>query len=162
MTMPVSEKHFLERLASYVPGLAGYREREGRRETDRRLREFLATRLDEGRSGLNDARNRATKDKDMTALEAIGRLDRTLQKAVAGLRYADHGYSGVFDQLKIGEAELGAIYAYDVALVAEVVALSDRVRSGGVSDWAEIEKAAAALELKVARRREVLDKPTNV
>ena len=162
MTMPVSEKNFLERLASYVPGLSGYREREGRRETDRRLREFLAARLDEGRSGLNDARNRATKDKDMTALEAIGRLDRTLQKAVAGLRYADHGYSGVFDQLKIGEAELGAIYAYDVALVAEVVALSDRVRSGGVSDWAEIEKAAAALEMKVARRREILEKPANL
>jgi hypothetical protein len=51
MTMPVSEKNFLERLASYVPGLGGYREREGRRETDRRLREFLATRLDEGRPG---------------------------------------------------------------------------------------------------------------
>jgi hypothetical protein len=162
MTMPVSEKNFLERLASYVPGLSGYREREGRRETDRRLREFLAARLDEGRSGLNDARNRATKDKDMTALEAIGRLDRTLQKAVAGLRYADHGYSGVFDQVKIGEPELAAIYGYDVALVGEVVALSDRVRAAGASDWAEIEKAAAALEMKVARRREILEKPANL
>ena len=161
MTMPVSEKNFLERLASYVPGLAGYREREGRRETDRRLREFLATRLDEGRSGLNDARNRATKDKDMAALDAIGRIDRTLQKAVAGLRYADHGYSGVFDQLKIGEAELAAIYAYDTGLVADVVGLADRLR-GPAGDWGEIDKGATALELKVARRREVLEKPTNL
>jgi hypothetical protein len=160
MTMPVSEKNFLERLASYVPGLAGYREREGRRETDRRLREFLATRLDEGRAGLNDARNRATKDKDMAALDAIGRVDRTLQKAVAGLRYADHGYSGVFDQLKIGEAELAAIYGYDVALAADVVALSDRLKVG--ADLAELDRSAAALELKVARRREVLEKPQNL
>jgi hypothetical protein len=29
MTMPVSEKNFLERIASHIPGLAGYREREG-------------------------------------------------------------------------------------------------------------------------------------
>jgi hypothetical protein len=161
MTMPVSEKNFLERLASYVPGLSGYREREGRRETDRRLREFLATRLDEGRSGLNEARNRATKDRDMAALDAIGRIDRTLQKAVAGLRYADHGYSGVFDQLKIGEAELAAIYAYDTALVADVVALADRLR-GPAGDWGEIDKGTTALELKVGRRREVLEKPTNL
>jgi hypothetical protein len=161
MTMPVSEKNFLERLASYVPGLAGYREREGRRETDRRLREFLATRLDEGRAGLNDARQRATRDKDMAGLDGIGRIDRTLQKAVAGLRYADHGYSGVFDQLKIGEAELAAIYAYDTALAADVVALSDKLRAGG-TDLAELDRAAAALDLKVARRREVLEKPQNL
>jgi hypothetical protein len=162
MTMPVSEKNFLERLASYVPGLSGYREREARRETDRRLREFLTLRLDEGRAGLNDARNRATKDKDMAALDAIGRLDRTLQKAAAALRYADHGYSGVFDQVKIGEAELAAIYAYDGALVSEVVALSDRLRTAGGAELADLEKAAAALETKVARRREILEKPTNL
>lgn len=161
MTMPVSEKNFLERLASHVPGLAGYREREGRRETDRRLREFLATRLDEGRAGLNDARNRATKDKDMAGLDAIDRVDRALQKAVAGLRYADHGYSGVFDQLKIGEGELAAIYAYDTALVADVVALSDKLRAGG-PDLAELDRAAAALDLKVERRREVLEKPQDI
>jgi capsule polysaccharide export protein KpsE/RkpR len=162
MTMPISEKNFLERLASHVPGLAGYREREGRRETDRRLREFLATRLDEGRAGLNDARNRATKDRDMAALDAIGRVDRTLQKAVAGLRYADHGYSGVFDQLKIGETELSAIYAYDGALVSEVVALADRLRAAQAADIGDIEKGASALELKIARRREVLEKPQNI
>src|SRR5262245_9264345 len=162
MTMPVSEKNFLERLASYVPGLSGYREREARRETDRRLREFLAGRLDDGRTGLHDARNRATRDKDMGALDAIGRLDRTLQKAAAGLRYADQGYSGVFDQVKIGEAELAAIYAYDTALVGEVVALAERVRAASASDLAEIEKGAAALELKIARRREILEKPTNL
>ena len=165
MTMPVSEKNFLERLASYVPGLSGYRDREGRRETDRRLREFLAGRLDEGRAGLNASRNRATKDKDMGALDAIGRLDRTLQQAAAGLRYADHGYSGVFDQVKIGEAELAAIYAYDEALVADVVALSDRLRAAGgapVEEIAGIEQSAMNLASKIARRREILEKPTNL
>ena len=42
MSMPVSEKNFLERIASHIPGIAGYRERENRRETDRRIREYLA------------------------------------------------------------------------------------------------------------------------
>ena len=165
MTMPVSEKNFLERLASYVPGLAGYRERESRRETDRRLREFLAGRIDEARGALNVSRNRATKDKDMAALDGIGRLDRVLQQAAAGLRYADHGHSGVFDQVKIGETELSTIYAYDTSLLADVVALADRLRVGAgapVEEMAGFEQSALDLATKIARRREILEKPTNL
>src|SRR5260221_3090335 len=78
MSMPVSEKSFLERIASYVPGVAGYRERESRRETDRRIREVLAARLDEGRASLNALRNPATDAGELKTLDAIGRLDRVL------------------------------------------------------------------------------------
>ena len=90
MSMPVSEKNFLEKIASYIPGIAGYREREARRETDRRIREFLAGRLDEARAGLNVLRNQATEAGEFKALDVIGRLDRNLQKSVSSLRYADY------------------------------------------------------------------------
>jgi len=165
MTMPVSEKNFLEKIASYIPGIAGYRERESRRETDRRLREFLASRLDEGRGALQALRNKATDAGEMKALDAIGRLDRALQKSVSSLRYADYGYSGVFDQMKIGQAELEQIYAYDMALVADVVGMSDKLRATGAAAVdttaiAALADAADQLDLKVVRRREVLEKPT--
>jgi hypothetical protein len=165
MAMPVSEKNFLERIASYIPGIAGYREREARRETDRRLRDFLAGRLDEGRGTLIALRNKATDAGELKALEVIGRLDRTLQKSVSSLRYADYGYSGLFDQVKIREAELDQIYAYDAALVADVVDVSDKLRSAGATSvdaaaLAALAEAAAQLDLKVARRREILEKPT--
>jgi len=165
MTVPVSEKNFLERIASHIPGVAGYREREGRRETDRRVREFLAGRLDEGRSGLIALRNRATDDGALKTLDAIGRLDRCLQKSVSSLRYADYGFSGVFDQMKIREAELDEICAYDAALVTDVVALSDTLRSvtATAADGSTLVALAAAaeqLDLKIARRREIFEKPT--
>ena len=165
MTMPVSEKNFLEKIASHIPGLAGYRERESRRETDRRIREYLAARLDDGRAALNALRNRATDAGELRLLDAIGRLDRTLQKSVSSLRYADYGFSGLFDQLKIREAELDQIYAYDAALVAEVVTLSDRLRASGetLPDGATLAAftgAAEQLDLKIARRREIFGRPT--
>ena len=50
-----------------------------------------------------------------------------MQKTVASLRFANRGYSGVFDQVKIREAELDSIYADDAALLGDVVALSDRL-----------------------------------
>lgn len=165
MTMPVSEKNFLEKIASYIPGIAGYRDREGRRETDRRLRAFLAGRLEEGRAGLTLLRNKATDAGELKALDTIGRLDRALQKSASSLRYADYGYTGVFDQVKIREAELDQIYAYDAALVADVVALSDKLRAAGASalDPAVLGGLAGdaeQLDLKIVRRREILDKPT--
>jgi len=165
MTVPVSEKNFLEKVASHIPGVAGYREREGRRETDRRVREFLAGRLDEGRAGLTALRNAATDSGQLKTLDAIGRLDRILQKSVSSLRYADYGFSGVFDQLKIREAELDQIHAYDAALVTDVVALSDALRS--ISEAAPdgstliaLTNTAEQLDLKIARRREIFEKPT--
>src|SRR5215470_4962036 len=160
MTMPVSEKNFLERIASHIPGIAGYRERESRRETDRRLREFLAGRLDGARTTLQALRNKAMDAGELSALDAIGRLDRALQKSVSSLRYADYGYSGVFDQLKIKEAELDQIYAYDAALVDDVVALSDKLRAADGAALGALADAAAALDERIVRRREVLEKPT--
>jgi len=165
MTVPVSEKNFLEKIASHIPGVAGYREREGRREADRRVREFLAGRLDEGRAGLTALRNTVTDAGQLKMLDAIGRLDRILQKSVSSLRYADYGFSGVFDQLKIREAELDQIYAYDAALVTDVVTLSDALRSISTaapdeSTLVPLTNAAEQLDQKVARRREILEKPT--
>jgi hypothetical protein len=162
--MPVSEKNFLERIASHIPGIAGYREREARRETDRRLREFLAARLDEGRGALNGLRNKATDAGELKMLDAIGRLDRALQKSVSSLRYADYGYSGVFDQVKIGEAELERIYAYDASLLADVTAVADKLRAAGaapaeLASLSGLADVADQLDMKIVRRREVLEKP---
>jgi len=165
MSMPVTEKSFLERIASDIPGVAGYREREGRRETDRRVREFLAGRLDEGRAGLNVLRNQATDAGQLNVLDAIGRLDRILQKSASSLRYADYGFSGLFDQMKIREAELDQIYAYDAALLTDVLALSDTLRAGGgsvpeIATLAALAGTAEQLDLRIARRREIFEKPT--
>lgn len=165
MSMPVSEKNFLEKIASEIPGVAGYRERESRRETDRRVREFLAGRLDEGRAGLNALRNLATDAGQLKALDAIGKLDRILQKSVSSLRYADYGFSGLFDQMKIREAELDQVYAYDAALLTDVIALSDTLHASGgavpeLATLAALAGTAEQLDVRIARRREIFEKPT--
>jgi hypothetical protein len=165
MSMPVSEKNFLEKIASYIPGVGGYRERENRRETDRRVREFLALRLDEGRTGLNALRNQATDAGELKALDAIGKLDRILQKSVSSLRFADYGFSGLFDQMKIREAELDQVYAYDAALVTDVIALSDALRADQrtvpeIATLVALAGQAEQLDVRIARRREIFEKPT--
>ena len=164
MSLPVSEKNFLEKLASYVPGIAGYREREGRRETDRRLREFLAGRLEEAAGSLAAPRNAITREGALDRMNDVARLDKALQKAAGSLRFADYGYSGLFDQVKIREEELDRIYAYDLALLGDVQALAERV--GALAEGLpsaealqELAQAAEGLDRKIVRRREIFDTP---
>ena len=49
-----SEKQFLEKVAEWLPGVKGYREKEARRDTDRKLREALARRIDSARESLQN------------------------------------------------------------------------------------------------------------
>jgi hypothetical protein len=164
MGMTVSEKNFLEKIASHVPGVSGYREREARRETDRRLREFLAGRLDEARRSLDAVRNAATRAGELGILNEAGRLDRALQKGAAGLRFADYGYSGLFDQVKIREVELDRIYAYDEALLADVVAIAELLATlaGAAPDGealSDLARRAEELDRRIGRRKELFDTP---
>ena len=164
MSLPISEKNFLERLASAIPGIAGYREREARRETDRRLREYLAGRVEEARRAIDGLSGRVRGPSSLDLQDAAGRLDRTLQKSVAGLRFADGGYSGFFDQVKIREPELERIYAFDEALVGQVRDLAERVcaSAGGSPDAAALDALAAEavrLNATIGRRREIFHAP---
>lgn len=160
--MPSSEKSFLEKIVETIPGVKGYRDREARRETDRRLREYLARRLDEGRGGLDALRRACVAAGDLSPLDAVGRLDRTIQKIAAALRYAEAGYSGFFDQVKIGEAELDRLYAYDEALLVEVQGLAEAVREAaeGQAQLEALERRAAQLDEQVSRRRDLFNSPT--
>lgn len=167
MSLPISEKTFLERLADLVPGVKGYRDREGRRETDRRLREHMAGRLEEARDDLNLVRMKLRGEEGLDRLDAVGRLDLTLEECVASLRYSDQGYRGLFDQVKIGERELEKLYAYDEALLLEVRGLAEQARAltrteatPETTPIEELGRRAMHLRRTLGRRKEVFETPS--
>ena len=164
MSMPQSEKNFLERIADKIPGLAGYRAKESRRDTDKRLRVFIADRIDQLRLKLEEIKRAATDEGDLDMLDDLGRLDSRMQRTGDAIRYADYGYSGFFDQLKIREEELDRIYAYDEALLGDLDLLSRdmgniKYESIGNLTLREVEGTLASIELKVANRKDIFETP---
>lgn len=164
MSMPISEKNFLERLAAHIPGIAGYRERESRRESDKRLREFLAGKLDGGREHLNAVRRAAIDSGALGLMSAVSEIDKTLQKTASTLRFADYGYSGLFDQVKIREDELDKIYAYDESLLGAVLemdrALSEAAKTPpDAASLADLQGRADELDDKVVERKNLFETP---
>lgn len=151
MDMYQSEKNLLEKLADAIPGLKGYRDKEARRDTDKRFREYLANRLETGgKKGIDEAKRKMVNQGQLDGLAELDRLSDKLFKIANMIRHATYGYSGFFDQVKIEEAELDRLYQYDLSLVTEVEALEKSVQAGTTTEW---EERVNALERRVEERK---------
>jgi len=156
--MQTSEKNWLEKLADKIPGLSGYQAREGRRDTDKRLREYLASQLDHVIDRVEAAKLALTNQGNLAALNDVGLLQRRLQGLRDAIRFATYGYSGLFDQAKVREAELDQIYAHDMKMVDVVESLKNLVEDPGHTP-ADALAAAQALDELVAQRKHLWDNP---
>jgi hypothetical protein len=124
----------LEQLANAIPGFRGYRERELRRDADRLQREHLAARLEECKKALNEKANAATRSGDLGAINDIETARKRLDKLINRIRYADRGYSGFFDTVKVDENMLGRIYTFDLGLLEAVEGIAQAAGAASVQD----------------------------
>lgn len=115
-----ASQNLLERIAGSIPGFKGYRERDLRRDADRAQREHLARQLEEQKAKLSDIATRSMQAGSLELMNDIETARKRLDKLVARVRYADRGYSGFFDAIKVDEAMLGRVYQFDLDLLADV------------------------------------------
>jgi hypothetical protein len=132
---------FSDRVESWlakIPGIRTYRDREHRRETDKQLREHLASRL----RGVRDLLLRLILDVsqkgDLNLLTEMDRLSSHLQQMADTIRYASYGYGGIFDLEKIREDELDQLYAFDLALLGDLDGIQARMEEMGQRACPEI------------------------
>ena len=160
MEMYQSEKNWLEKLADAIPGLKDYREKEARRDTDKRFREYLASRIDSSRDALDEVKREQLGAGNLEILDDVDRLSQKLFKIANMIRHASYGYAGFFDQVKIQEAELDRIYQYDLSLLGDVEALENSLKNDPTLTLVEQSKKWEAqireLERKIDDRKNVL------
>ena len=153
--MKKSEKNFFEKFLDVIPGLSGYRSREDRRTTDKRLREYLAGRIDSARKKISDIKLDYTNEGKLSELDNLGRLERKLSKIGDSIRFANYGYSGLFDQLKIKEEELDILYSHDLKFGEAVDELEKAVSQKGE----DLKEIVAKLEALVEERKQIFESP---
>ena len=122
-----SEKNFLEKIADRIPGLAGYREKEAARDTDKRVREYMARELDLLRRKIEDFKGSLLNMGRLDLVDDVDLLSRKLTRLADAIRYATYGYAGLFDALKYREEELARLYEFDTSLIDYVEKLRERV-----------------------------------
>jgi len=152
--------NILEKIASLIPGYAGYADRESRRDTDKLLRRELCARLDDSKRAFDGAGVAATKAGDLDLAGRVEEVRRRMGIATDAIRHASYGAGGFFDVVQVMAEDLDKLYRFDLALRDEVETV---VREVGALRGAE--DAGAALDVldeHVRRLREALDRRDNV
>lgn len=150
-----AQRNILERLGDKIPGFRGFQDRELRRDVDKLQREHIAGEIGRLKTGLRDKARAYTDAGQIALLGPFDRLDRQLDGLSQSVRFADYGASGLFDAVKIGDAELQRLYEFDLSLLDDLAALRTDVAglpSPGQTD------AAAALDQMQQRVRAVEEK----
>jgi hypothetical protein len=150
-------QNFLEQIANAIPGFKGYREKELRRDADRLQREHLASQLEQCKKTLDQVSRDATRGGSLDAINDIETARKKLDKAVARIRYADRGYAGFFDAIKVDEQALERVYQFDMGLLADVQAVQGAARVGDAKAAVTGMIAALdALDTRLGDREQIL------
>ena len=138
----------VERLARLVPGLGRYQDREGLRETDKKVRNHLADQFANVGGILEAAQAKQAESGQLDRLPALDRLSRSLATLTDRVRYASYGFAGVFDSGKIREAELSRLHGFDLSLMDQVPQLRERLTAVAdpAAQEAAFDAARAALD----------------
>jgi hypothetical protein len=116
-------QNWFERAARRVPGYKGYKEKELRREADKLQREYVADRLETARRKLEDLNLALVNRGDVKLLGVVDSTGRRLRTVKDRISYADYGYAGWFDTVKVDENILDQLYMFDVRLQDEAAGI---------------------------------------
>jgi vacuolar-type H+-ATPase subunit I/STV1 len=118
------QRNIIERILIWIPGFRGYLKKEYRRESDKLEREFLAGKLEQNRTLLRNLMEEASHQGSLKNIDLLDRIEKRLDRLICRIRFADYGYSGFFDVVKVRDRELEQLYQFDLDLLQAVEALA--------------------------------------
>jgi len=140
--MGVTVSSRLERLARFIPGVAGYQDREKARATDKELRMRLVQELRRLVHVLDDHKARLAAARDFSALPRLDRLAGRLERLGRTVEFASRGYTGLFDLHPVDAEVLDQLYAFDLGLFEALSVVRARAEAVRAADAAELVGAA--------------------
>lgn len=110
----------LEKLEMKIPGFAGYKEKELRRQSDRMLRDMLSRQYQDQKNRIAEAQNALLGAGQISGMSKLETANLKLNLLIDHLKTGATGYAGLFDAVKVKEAELDRVYQFDMQLTAGV------------------------------------------
>ena len=160
-----SSQNKLEELISRVPGFAGYRQKEQRREADKLLRLYVARQYEEQLTRLSNTQYAMVSQGRLKAMSTLERGVTKLQLLIDRIKTASYGYAGLFDAIKVDEGALDRLYSFDQAMlegVDKIAADLDRLDEAAQAEAATLTEAGQliadleALNNTFSRRQDVI------
>ncbi len=123
----LDEQNLLEKIANKIPGFGGYLKEEQRRTADKLLRNTLASRYEEQWQRVSSIQRRMVEEGQIESVDNLESAAIKLRTFIDGMKTAAYGYGSLFDAVKVNDAELQKLYAYDYTLLEGVSKVSGAV-----------------------------------
>ncbi len=114
----VSQQDAFKNLVSKIPGFKGYVERGNRRMADKLLRESVSKSFETQYQRLSSVERDLISNGELAYVDDVESAAIKIRQFIDRVRTAAYGYAGIFDAIKINEAELANIYQYDNYLLS--------------------------------------------
>ena len=118
-----------ERIAAFIPGFRGYKEKEIRRESDRLIRNHLTMKLSIAKTNLREINQKLADRRYFDVLTDMDRLSAKMDRVVEKVNHASYGYTGFFDAVKVKEQNLDNMISFDNKLIDGVNAVNAEIDS---------------------------------
>jgi hypothetical protein len=118
------DRSWLEKIVGKIPGYKGYKEKEMRRESDKLLRDMIATQMEIQRQRMDDLQNQLISAGRLEYLDEMGSAVTKLRTFIDRIKHATYGYAGLFDAVRVQEDELDRLYDFDNRLLGYAERLS--------------------------------------
>ena len=118
-----------ERIASFIPGFRGYKEKELRRESDRLIRNHMYLKLSAEKTDLREISQKLVDRRYFDVMTDMDRLLAKMDRVVEKVNHASYGYSGFFDAVKVKEENLDHMIDFDNQLLEGINVLATEIDS---------------------------------
>ena len=122
-----SQMRLSERIAAFLPGFRGYKEKELRRESDRLIRNHIYLKLSTAKTDLRTISQKLADRRYLDVMTDMDRLLAKMDRVVEKVNHASYGYSGFYDAVKVKEENLDRMIDFDNKLIDNVTALSTEI-----------------------------------
>jgi hypothetical protein len=119
------DKNWLERVLEKIPLVKGYKKKETKRAADKIERLYVAEQLDACLDKLDAVKLDLIKSGGMDAMGEVDVSMRKLRTVRDRIQFADYGYAGLMDPVKVGAEKLDELMAFDKTLETDAAAIAE-------------------------------------
>lgn len=148
--------NFFDKIGNLIPGYKGYIIRDKKRNTDKKFRDELVSRLNQSEEFIIRYQKDLMKSDDVTNLTLWEQSRKALNTISTKIKYSTYGESSFFSEKQLKEDELDAIYNIDLELAEKVSLIVKTI----LSDIAEPLSAGLVLN-QIFDIEQILSKRTN-
>lgn len=121
------EMDTLQRLIDRIPGYSGYRDKENRRETDKRVREQVVAALEQQIARIEAVAADLANRREIMAVGPVDTVAKSARHLQDQIRTATYGYGGLRGDRTVDGPALDQLISFDQGLLDKVDALSTQV-----------------------------------